>query len=62
MKSVIQINYMFISCKHFKLAKKHTTSNSKHDGKKSGNMTSTISNLQHLDHKITKNDDTSSTP
>ncbi len=26
------------------------------------NMNSTLSNLQHQDHKITKNDDTSSTP
>jgi hypothetical protein len=34
MKLIIQINYMFLSCNHFKLAKRHTTSNSKHDENK----------------------------
>jgi hypothetical protein len=27
MKPVVQIDYKFILCKHFKLAKRHTTSN-----------------------------------
>jgi hypothetical protein len=27
MKPVVQIDYKFLSCKHFKLAKRHTTSN-----------------------------------
>jgi hypothetical protein len=27
MKPIVQIDYKFLSCKHFKLAKRHTTSN-----------------------------------
>jgi hypothetical protein len=49
---------MFLSCKNFKLAKRHTISNSKHDGKTSGkdDFKYTLSNLQNQDHKITTND------
>jgi hypothetical protein len=52
---------MFLSCKHFKLGKRHTISNSKHNGKTSGkyDFKYILSNLQHQDHKITTNDATS---
>jgi hypothetical protein len=61
MKPVVQIDYMFLSCKHFKLAKRHTLSNSKQVGKNKwkDDFKCTLSNLQHQDHKITTNDDTS---
>jgi len=61
MKLVVQIDYRFLSCKHFKLVRKHTNSNSKHNGKISGkdDFKYIVSNLQHKDHKITTNDDTS---
>jgi hypothetical protein len=44
-----------------KLAKRHTISNSKHNGKTSGknDFKYTLSNLQNQDHKITTNDATS---
>jgi hypothetical protein len=32
-KPIVEIDYRFMLCKHFKLAKKHTTFNLKHDGK-----------------------------
>jgi hypothetical protein len=61
MKLVVQIDYRLLSCKHFKLVKKHITSNSKMmenmDGKY--DFKYTLSNLQHQDHKTTTNDDTS---
>ncbi len=45
---------MFLSCKHFKLGKRHTISNSKHNGKTSGkyDFKYILSNLQHQDHKL----------
>ncbi len=51
-----------LSCKRFKLVKRHITSNSKHDGEMNEkyDFKYTFSNLQHQDHKITTNDDTSS--
>jgi hypothetical protein len=32
-KPIVQIDYKFLSCKNFKLMKKHITFNLKHDGK-----------------------------
>jgi len=62
MKLIVQIDYKFFTCKQFKLVKKHTTSNSKHNEKTNENndLKYTFSNFQHQDHNITTNDDTSS--
>ncbi len=61
MKLVVQIDYKFLSCKDLQLAKRHTLSNSKHAGKNKwkNDFKCILSNLQHQDHKITTNDDTS---
>jgi hypothetical protein len=57
---VVQIDYRFLSCKHFKPIRKHTISNSKDNGKISGkdDFKYIFSKFQHQDHKITTNDDT----